>query len=188
MKVIVGLSGATGAILGIRLLEGLKEAGAETHAVISPWAAANIQLETGCTVKEVEQLADYSYPHKDLGAAISSGSCRIDAMIVAPCSMKTLASIRLGLSDNLISRAADVVLKERKKLVLLPRETPLNDIHLEHMLALSRMGTTILPPVPAFYNHPETIEDLIRHLVVRTIDQLGISLPAAKRWAGMKEA
>ncbi|MEC0244363.1 UbiX family flavin prenyltransferase [Paenibacillus chitinolyticus] len=188
MKVIVGISGATGAILGIRLLEGLKEAGIETHVVISPWAAANIQLETAYTVKEVEQLADYSYAHKDLGAVISSGSYRMDAMIVAPCSMKTLASIRLGLSDNLIARAADVLLKERKKLVLLTRETPLSDIHLEHMLALSRMGTTIFPPVPAFYNHPQNIEDLIRHIVIRTIDQLGITLPAAKRWGGMKEA
>ena len=187
MKIIVGMSGATGAIFGIRLLQALKEAGVETHAVVSPWAAANIQHETPYTVKEVEGLADQVYGYKDLGAAISSGSFQMDGMIVAPCSMKTLASIRMGLSDNLLTRAADVILKERKKLILLTRETPLNDIHLEHMLALSRMGTTIMPPVPAFYNHPAAIEDLIMHIVVRTVDQLGISLPQGKRWQGMRE-
>ena len=186
MKIIVGMSGATGAILGIKLLQVLKEAGVETHVVISPWAAANIQHETSYTVKEVEKLADAVYGYKDLGATISSGSFQVEGMIVAPCSMKTLASIRMGLSDNLLSRAADVILKERKKLILLTRETPLNDIHLEHMLALSRMGTTILPPMPAFYNHPSTIDDLIMHIVVRTVDQLGIHLSTAKRWQGMK--
>lgn len=185
MKIIVGMSGATGAILGIRLLQVLREAGVQTHLVISPWAAANIQYETSYTLKEVEQMADCVYGHKDLGAAISSGSFHMDGMIVAPCSMKTLASIRMGLSDNLLSRAADVILKERKRLILLTRETPLNDIHLEHMLALSRMGTTILPPVPAFYNHPATIEDLIQHIVVRTVDQFGIDSSRAKRWEGM---
>lgn len=186
MKIIVGMSGATGAILGIKLLQVLKEAGVETHVVISPWAAANIQYETSYTVKEVEKLADAVHGYKDLGASISSGSFQVDGMIVAPCSMKTLASIRMGLSDNLLTRAADVILKERKKLILLTRETPLNDIHLEHMLALSRMGTTILPPMPAFYNHPSTIDDLILHIVVRTVDQLGIQLSPAKRWQGMK--
>lgn len=186
MKIIVGMSGATGAIFGIRLLQTLREAGVETHAVISPWAAANIQYETSYTSKEVEKLADAVYGYKDLGAAISSGSFQVDGMIVAPCSMKTLASIRMGLSDNLLTRAADVILKERKKLILLVRETPLNDIHLEHMLALSRMGTTIMPPVPAFYNHPATLDDMITHIVVRTVDQLGIHLSTDKRWQGMK--
>ena len=186
MKIIVGITGATGAIFGIRLLEILKQAGVETHLVMSQWAAATIQTETSYTVTEVEELADYHYSYQDLGARISSGSFPIDGMIVAPCSMKTLATIRMGLADNLITRAADVILKERKKLLLMTRETPLNDIHLENMLALSRMGTIILPPMPAFYNHPQNIDDLVNHIVYRTIDQFGIYLPGAKRWDGME--
>lgn len=187
MKIIVGMSGATGAIFGIRLLELLKETDIETHLVMSSWAAATIQVETPYTAKEVEELADYTYSHKDLGARISSGSFQVDGMIVAPCSMKTLASIRMGLADNLVTRAADVILKERKKLLLLTRETPLNDIHLENMLALSRMGTMIFPPMPAFYNHPKDIDDVINHIVYRALDQFGIHLPEAKRWDGIKK-
>lgn len=187
MKIIIGMSGATGAIFGIRLLELLKEMEIETHLVMSSWAAATIQVETPYTAKEVEELADYTYSYKDLGAKISSGSFQVDGMIVAPCSMKTLASIRMGLADNLVTRAADVILKERKKLLLLTRETPLNDIHLENMLALSRMGTMIFPPMPAFYNHPENIDDLINHIIYRALDQFDIHLPEAKRWDGIKK-
>lgn len=144
-----------------------------------------LELETNYTTEKFEQLADFTYEITDLGARISSGSFRVDAMIIAPCSMKTLASIRMGFADNLISRAADVILKERKKLILLTRETPLNTIHLENMLALSNMGTVILPPVPAFYNHPQTVGDIIEHIAYRTIDQLGIILPELNRWDGL---
>ncbi|MGR6342238.1 non-oxidative hydroxyarylic acid decarboxylases subunit B [Priestia megaterium] len=187
MKIIVAITGATGAMFGVRLLQLLKNTDIETHLVLSSWAAATIQEETPYTVKEVSQLANYSYSNKDLGAKISSGSFQVDGMIVAPCTMKTLASIRVGLGDNLITRAADVILKERKKLVLLTRETPLNDIHLENMLALSRMGAVILPPMPAFYNHPQSLDDIVNHIVFRTLDQFNVHLPEAeeKRWNGM---
>ncbi|MFP3668032.1 non-oxidative hydroxyarylic acid decarboxylases subunit B [Priestia sp. SIMBA_032] len=187
MKIIVAITGATGAMFGVRLLQFLKDTDIETHLVLSSWAAATIQEETPYTAKEVSQLANYSYSNKDLGAKISSGSFQVDGMIVAPCTMKTLASIRVGLGDNLITRAADVILKERKKLVLMTRETPLNDIHLENMLALSRMGAVILPPMPAFYNHPQSLDDIVNHIVFRTLDQFNVHLPEAeeKRWNGM---
>ncbi len=186
MKVIVGMTGATGAIFGIRLLELLRIAEVETHLVMSTWAAATIKTETDYSPRDVERMADYTYSSKDLGARISSGSFRMDGMIIAPCSMKTLASIRVGLADNLITRAADVILKERKQLLLLTREAPLNDIHLDNMLTLSRMGATIFPPMPAFYNHPATIGDIIDHIVYRVIDQFGIHMPEAKRWDGLQ--
>ncbi|MEH7143237.1 non-oxidative hydroxyarylic acid decarboxylases subunit B [Priestia megaterium] len=186
MKIAVGITGATGAILGIRILELLKKTSVETHLVMSSWAHATIKLETPYSVQQVEALADYCYSYRDQAAKISSGSFRIDGMIVSPCSMKTLASIRMGLADNLIARTADVMLKERKPLVLLPRETPLNTIHLENMLDLSKMGAILVPPMPAFYNKPETIDDLVTHIAVRTLDQLGIELPEAKRWNGIK--
>lgn len=187
MKVIVAITGATGSIFGIRILEilkGIKEV--ETHLILSNWGEKTIKSETNYMLDEVKQLADYTYETANLGARISSGSFQIDAMIIAPCSMKTLASIRMGLADNLVSRAADVILKERKKLILLTRETPLNTIHLENMLALSSMGTIILPPMPAFYNHPKTIDDLVNHIAYRTVDQLGIILPNLKRWNGLE--
>jgi len=189
MKVIVGITGTTGAIFGIRILEILKNINeVETHVILSEWGRKTLTSETNYTAEEVERLADFTYAITDLGARISSGSFRVDAMIIAPCSMKTLASIRMSLADNLISRAADVILKERKKLILLARETPLNTIHLENMLALSQMGTVILPPVPAFYNQPQTVGDIINHIAYRTIDQLGIILPELNRWDGLKES
>ncbi|WP_025685905.1 UbiX family flavin prenyltransferase [Paenibacillus maysiensis] len=187
-KIIVGISGATGSIFGIRILQQLREAGVESHLVLSPWAIANIPYETGYTVKEVEAMADAVYSYKDQAARISSGSFRVDGMIVAPCSMKTLASIRIGMADNLLARSADVMLKERKKLLLMTRETPLSSIHLENMLELSRMGVMILPPMPAFYNHPASIEELVDQIVFRALDQFGIVTTAAKRWDGMKQA
>ncbi|AZH27704.1 flavin prenyltransferase UbiX [Paenibacillus sp. M-152] len=186
-KIIVGISGATGSIFGIRILQQLREAGVQSHLVLSPWAIANIPYETGYTVKEVEAMADAVYSYKDQAARISSGSFRVDGMVVAPCSMKTLASIRIGMADNLLTRSADVILKERKKLLLMTRETPLSSIHLENMLELSRMGVMILPPMPAFYNHPASIEELVDHIVFRALDQLGIVTTAAKRWDGMKQ-
>lgn len=185
-KIIVGISGATGSIFGIRILQILREVGVQSHLVISPWAIANIPYETGYTVKEVEAMADVVYSYKDQAARISSGSFRVDGMIVAPCSMKTLASIRIGMADNLLTRSADVMLKERRKLLLMTRETPLSSIHLENMLELSRMGVTILPPMPAFYNHPATIGEMVDHIVFRALDQFDIVTTAAKRWDGMK--
>ncbi|KAF6652416.1 UbiX family flavin prenyltransferase [Paenibacillus polymyxa] len=186
-KIIVGISGATGSIFGIRILQQLREAGVQSHLVLSPWAIANIPYETGYTVKDVEAMADTVYSYKDQAARISSGSFRVDGMVVAPCSMKTLASIRIGMADNLLTRSADVILKERKKLLLMTRETPLSSIHLENMLELSRMGVMILPPMPAFYNHPASIEELVDHIVFRALDQFGIVTTAAKRWDGMKQ-
>ncbi|MEX2948978.1 UbiX family flavin prenyltransferase [Staphylococcus warneri] len=189
MKLIIGMSGATGAIFGIRLLEVLKPIeNVETHLVMSPWAITTIKEETNYELKDVKNLADHHYSDKDLGAAISSGSFNVDGMIVAPCSMKSLASISIGLADNLITRAADVMLKENKKLILMARETPLNQIHLENMLKLSKMGVTIFPPMPAFYNHPKDLNEMIDHIVYRLLSQFGIyQLPKEKVWTGLNQ-
>ena len=184
MKLIIGITGATGAIYGVRLLERLRDAGAETHLVISRWGARTLLHETPYTREQVEALATVAYAPGDMGAAISSGSFRTDGMIVAPCSAKTLAAMAHGFGDNLIHRAADVVLKERRKLVLSVREAPLSDIHLENMLKLSRMGALVMPPLPAFYNHPRTIDDIVDYTVARLLDQFGLEVSGAARWAG----
>ncbi|MFD5755130.1 non-oxidative hydroxyarylic acid decarboxylases subunit B [Streptomyces sp. NPDC127044] len=185
-RVILGMTGATGAVFGVELLRRLRnQPDVETHLVLSQWAKATIHLETSLSVREVTDLADVTYSWNDQGAAISSGSFRIDGMIIAPCSMKTLAGIRTGYADGLIPRAADVTLKERRPLVLVPRETPLSEIHLDNMLALSRMGARIVPPMPAFYSRPKTIDELVEHVVVRVLDQLDIQVPSARRWDGM---
>ncbi|WP_262698315.1 MULTISPECIES: non-oxidative hydroxyarylic acid decarboxylases subunit B [Streptomyces] len=189
MRLIVGMTGATGAVFGVRLLEtlaGLPEV--ETHLVLSRWARTTIELETGRSAREVAALADVTHSPEDQGATISSGSFRTDGMIIAPCSMKTLAGIRAGYADGLVGRAADVVLKERRRLVLVPRETPLSEIHLENMLALSRMGVRMVPPMPAFYNHPRSVDDIVDHLTARLLDQFDLPAPAAGRWAGMRAA
>lgn len=185
MKLIIAITGATGAIFGVRMLELLRDTEIETHLVLSPYATQTIKLETKYNIKEVEEMADYVHAYKDLGAKISSGSFLVDGMIIAPCSMKTLSSVRIGLADNLISRAADVMLKENKKLLLMTRETPLSTIHLENMLYLSKMGAKIFPPMPAFYNLPESIEDIVDHLVYRCFDQFDIHIEATKRWQGL---
>jgi 4-hydroxy-3-polyprenylbenzoate decarboxylase len=182
------MTGATGVIIGIRLLTVLRELDVETHLVISRWARATIKEETPYTAREVAGLANVSYSPDDQGAAISSGSYRTDGMVVAPCSMKTVAGIRAGYACDLIGRAADVTLKERRRLVLLARETPLSTIHLENMLALARAGATVLPPAPAFYDRPSTVDDIVEHIVGRTLDQLGLDLPAMRRWTGMRPA
>jgi 4-hydroxy-3-polyprenylbenzoate decarboxylase len=184
MRLILALTGATGAIYGVRLLERLREMDVETHLVISRWGARTLLHETPYTREHVESLATVVYPPGDMGAAISSGSFRTDGMIIAPCSAKTLAAIAHGYGDNLVHRAADVILKERRKLLLAVREAPLSDIHLENMLKLSRMGVTILPPVPAFYNHPRTIDDVVDHTVARMLDVFGLEVRDAVRWAG----
>ena len=184
-RLIVGITGATGTIFGVRLLQMLHGSGIETHLVMSKWAARTLQHETPHTVEQVQQLATYNYQIGDQGAAISSGSFLTLGMVVAPCSMKTLAAIAQGHGDNLIHRAADVILKERRKLVLMVREAPLNDIHLENMLKLSRMGVVILPPLPAFYNHPQNLDDMINHIAMRTLDQFDIHLDVMNRWDGV---
>ena len=184
VKLIVGLTGATGTIYGVRLLERLRELDVETHLVISRWGARTLTHETPYSREHIESLATVTYPPGDMGAAISSGSFKTDGMIVAPCSAKTLAAIAHGVGDNLIHRAADVILKERRRLLLAVREAPLSDIHLENMLKLSRMGVVILPPVPAFYNHPRTIDDVVDHTVARMLDAFGLEVRGAIRWAG----
>jgi flavin prenyltransferase len=185
-RIVVGITGATGAIFGVELLRTLQQcAGVETHLVLSRWARTTIHLEMGLAAADVASLADFFYSADDQAAAISSGSFLADGMVVVPCSMKTLAAIRTGYADGLIARAADVTLKERRRLVLVPRETPLNEIHLENMLVLARMGASIVPPMPAFYNHPASIGDVVDHVVTRILDQFEIASPAAKRWAGV---
>jgi 4-hydroxy-3-polyprenylbenzoate decarboxylase len=184
-KLIVAITGATGTIFGVRLLQMLHGSGVETHLIMSKWGARTLIHETDYTVEQVERMATRNYPLGDQGAAISSGSFQTLGMVIAPCSMRTLAAIATGLGDNLIHRAADVILKERRKLVLVVRESPFNDIHLENMLKLSRMGVVILPPVPAFYNHPQNLEDIINHVAMRTLDQFDIHLDVMNRWDGV---
>jgi 4-hydroxy-3-polyprenylbenzoate decarboxylase len=182
-RLIVGVTGATGVILAVRLLEKLRDAGFERHLVLSKWAIRTLLHETSYSIDDVQCLATQSYQPNDQGAQISSGSFLSAGMAIVPCSMKTLAAIAHGHGDNLIHRTADVMLKERRKLVLVVRESPFNDIHLENMLKLSRMGVVICPPVPAFYHRPATLDDLIDHTVIRILDQFGIHLDAA-RWDG----
>jgi 4-hydroxy-3-polyprenylbenzoate decarboxylase len=185
MRIIVGITGATGSIFGVRALELLKDSGVETHLVMSKWGARTLLHETPYTVDFVKSLATMSHGDADQGAPISSGSFLTDGMIVAPCSARTLAAIANGQGDNLIHRAADVILKERRKLVLMVREAPLNDIHLENMLKLSRMGVVITPPLPAFYNHPQSIADIVNHIVMRCLDQFGLHTDVTARWDGV---
>jgi len=187
MRIILAMSGATGAIYGIRLLECLKDAGVESHLVISRWGLRTLLHETSWTRPRVEALAHTVYSPGDMGAAISSGSFRTEGMIVAPCSAKTLAAIAHGVGENLIHRAADVVLKERRKLIMVVRETPLSEIHLENMLKLSRMGAVILPPMPAFYTSPRTLDDIVDQTVSRVLDQFGLEVRGAPRWTGEME-
>jgi flavin prenyltransferase len=185
-QIIVGMTGATGAMLGVELLRRLQgHPNVQTHLVLSRWARATIRLETGLSVGDVAGLADFVYSSDDQAAPISSGSFLVEAMVVVPCSMKTLAGIRTGYADGLIARAADVTLKERRRLVLVPRETPLSEIHLDNMLALARMGASIVPPMPAFYNQPASLDDIVGHIVTRIMDQLGIESSTATRWNGM---
>jgi 4-hydroxy-3-polyprenylbenzoate decarboxylase len=183
-RLIVGITGASGTIYGVRLLEMLRGSGVETHLVMSQWAARTLVHETPYTVQQVQQLATERYAVGDVGAAIASGSFLTMGMIIVPCSMRTLGAIAHGVGDNLVHRAADVVLKERRKLVLAVRESPFSDIHLENMLKLSRMGVVIAPLMPAFYNHPQTLEESITYSVVRLLDQVGIHLADDSRWVG----
>ena len=184
-RLVVGMTGATGAAYGLRLLEALRELGVETHVVVSKWAQQTIAHETGWTASRVRALATAWYNPADMGAAISSGSFLTDGMAVVPCSVGSLGAIASGAHQHLIHRAADVILKERRPLVLVVREMPLSAIHLRNMLTLAESGATIMPPMPAFYNAPKTIEDQVDHVVARILDQFGLEAPFARRWSGM---
>jgi 4-hydroxy-3-polyprenylbenzoate decarboxylase len=184
-RVVVGLCGATGAVYAIRLLARLRAADHETHLVASPAGVLSVHHELGLDRKALESLADVAYNPADVGAAIASGSFETQAMVIAPCSMKSLASIAHGLSDNLLTRAADVTLKERRRLVLLVRETPLNLAHLRNMTAVTEMGGVIFPPLPAFYHRPQTIEDLVGDTVERVLALLGVPDAAPRNWPGL---
>jgi len=185
-RIVVAITGASGAIYGVRLLRALaSHADIETHVVVSSSGALTVLQELGQKRAEVEALASVAHGSRDIGASIASGSFDADAMIVAPCSMKTLAAIAHGFSDNLIARAADVMLKQRRRLVLLARETPLNLAHLRNMVAVTEMGGIVMPPVPAFYQHPTTIDELVDDTVARVLDLVGIDVPALRRWPGM---
>lgn len=183
-RLVIGITGASGAIFGVRLLERLSEFAVETHLVVSAWGARTIRHETKYSVRDLRGLVDFTYKPNEQGAPISSGSFLTDGMIIAPCSVKTLAAITTGCAEDLISRSADVTLKERRRLVLVVRESPYNQIHLENMLKLTRMGVVILPPVPGFYNRPSSIDDVVDHIVARVLDQVGLHLPASSRWNG----
>jgi 4-hydroxy-3-polyprenylbenzoate decarboxylase len=181
-KLIVGISGATGAIYGIRLLEVLSKSDVETHLVITEAAQKTILMETSLKVEDVKSLAKVSYDIKNLGADISSGSFLSEGMVIIPCSIKSLSGIANSFNENLLIRAADVTLKERRKLILVVRETPLHLGHIELMLQASRMGAILLPPVPAFYFHPKTIDDLISHTVGKVLDLFGMNHHLFNRW------
>jgi polyprenyl P-hydroxybenzoate/phenylacrylic acid decarboxylase-like protein len=186
-RLIVGITGATGAIYGVRLLEALGEMPEmESHVVMSDAGALNLWHELKMRRKDLEKLATAAYNPKDIGAAIASGSFLTEGMVIAPCSMKTLAAVAHAHADDLVSRAADVVLKERRRLVLIPRETPLNLAHLRNMTAVTEMGGIVMPPVPAFYALPKSIDDLVAHTVARVLDLFGIHSARLARWQGMK--
>ena len=183
-RLIIGITGATGTIFGIRMLEVLKASDVETHLIVSKWGARTLALETDYNLRQLKDLATATYAPGDMGAVISSGSFTTHGMVIAPCSMKTLSAIAHGQSDNLINRAADVVLKERRKLVLMAREAPLSEIHLENMLKLARLGVVIYPPLPGFYNRPGSLENMVDHIVMRVLDQFGLHLDLVERWGG----
>jgi len=185
-RLIVGITGATGSAYGIRLLEELRALkGWEAHLVLTDAGVLNAHQELGLKRKDIERLAHHAYHPKDIGAAIASGSFLTEGMVIAPCSMKTLSAVAHAHADDLVSRAADVVLKERRRLVLLPREAPLNLAHLRNMVAVTEMGGVVFPPVPAFYARPKTIQDLVDHTVRRVLDLFGIHSPKLVRWKGI---
>ena len=185
-RLIVAITGATGTIYGVRLLQMLQRTSVETHLVMSRWGARTLVHETAYSPKDVQRLATYVHPIADQGAPISSGSFITRGMVIAPCSMRTVAAIATGYGDNLIHRAADVIIKERRKLVLVVRESPLSAIHLENMLKLARLGVVICPAMPAFYQHPQTVDEIVDQTVVRVLDQVDVHVDAP-RWTGEME-
>jgi len=188
LKIILGITGASGAIYGVRLLERLaRNAAAEIHLVMSRSGEKTLFIETGKLASDLKKLAHHSYPLEDIAAPLASGSFSVHAMIVAPCSFHTMSAIAAGVSSNLLIRAADVTLKERRKLVLMVRESPFHIGHLKTMLALAEMGAIIAPPIPGFYHKPETIMDLVDHSVDRVLDLLGVPDPVIRRWEGLEQ-
>ena len=185
VRVVVGVTGATGAVYAIRLLQRLTGCGCETHLVASPAGVLNVHHELGLDRKALEALASHAYSPADVGAAIASGSFVTSSMVIAPCSMKTLAAVAHGLSDNLLTRAADVTLKERRRLVLMVRETPFNLAHLRNMVAVTEMGGVIFPPLPAFYHRPQSIDELVNDTVERVMGMLGVEDAQPKAWPGL---
>jgi 4-hydroxy-3-polyprenylbenzoate decarboxylase len=184
MRIIVGITGASGAIYGLRLIEVLKEAGCEIHAVVSEHGWQVLDYECGISPQEIKEKVDFLHDIKNIGACIASGSFKTDAMVVVPCSMRTLSSISNGIADNLLSRAADVMLKEGRKLIIVPRETPLNAIHLANLLKLSQLGVRILPASPGFYHRPTTLNQMIDMMVGKISDSIGIDHDLFPRWQG----
>jgi 4-hydroxy-3-polyprenylbenzoate decarboxylase len=188
-RFVVAITGATGAVYGVQLLRRLYATpGVETHLVISDAASLTLHQELGLQRRDAEALAHVVHRNRDIGASIASGSFQTDGMVIAPCSMKTLAAVAHGLSDNLVTRAADVMLKERRRLVLMVRETPFNLAHLRNMTAVTEMGGIVFPPLPSFYHRPATIEEMVEHTVDRAVDLLGLENAHAPRWGGMKDA
>src|SRR5580765_8311701 len=186
-RLIIGITGATGAVYGVELLRTLKSLEDwESHVVLSDAGALNLWHELKMRRKDLEKLATVAYNPKDIAAAIASGSFLTEGMVIAPCSMKTLAAVAHAHADDLLSRAADVVLKERRRLVLVPRETPLNLAHLRNMTAVTEMGAIVFPPVPAFYAAPKSLDDLVAHSVARVLDLFGVHTAKLKRWQGLK--
>lgn len=183
-RLVVGISGASGFVYGARLLELLRDLDVETHLVVSRSAATAMAHETDRKLADVTALASRTWKHDDMAAAVSSGSFRTLGMVVAPCSMKTLAEIATGVSTTLIGRAADVVLKERRRLVLLARETPLTAVHLKNMLAVTEMGGIVAPPVPAFYARPQSLDEMVDHTLGRVLDLFGLESGTVRRWGG----
>lgn len=185
MDLVIGVTGASGTIYAVRLLEALKPLDhVRAHVIFSDYAWINLEIETDYKRQDMVRLADVLYDNHDLAADVSSGSFPVGGVIVLPCSMKTLASVAAGFCDNLIARVCDVALKEKRRLVMCPRETPLNAIHLENMLKLSRLGAAMIPPMPAFYNNPGTVEDIIDHQIMKVMDQFGLKYGAGRRWGG----
>jgi len=186
VTIVVGISGASGAIYGVRLLEQLRLQSAEIHLILTRSGEKTLFLETGMAASEVKQLANCCYSVEDISCRLASGSFPTDAMVIAPCSIHTMSAIATGVSSNLLIRAADVTLKERRKLVLMVRESPFHLGHLRNMTALAEMGAIIAPPVPGFYNKPQTVMDMVDHSVERVLDLLGLPVPDARRWEGPK--
>jgi len=182
MKLIVGISGASGVLYAAEFLKACSTLQVETHLVMSKWAERNFEIETNYTAAEIRKLASCFYENSNLAAAVSSGSFKHDGMVIIPCSMKSLASLASGYTESLMIRAADVTIKEGRKLVIVPRETPLNAIHLENMLKLARLNVTVLPPMPALYTKPESVKEIIIHTVGRVLDQFGVDHDLIIRW------
>jgi phenylacrylic acid decarboxylase len=186
-RIVIAITGATGAIVGINILQTLRRLNVETHLIISKWAGETIKYETDYSASTVRALADYSYNPHDLAAPISSGSYHVDGMIIVPCSVKTLASINAGICEDLITRAADVCLKERRRVILSVRETPFSEIHLRNMLEVTRAGAIIAPPMVGFYTRPANIDDIINQMAGRILDLFGLDAANFKRWDGMNK-